>query len=114
MEKLEPPDIAEKSRNLYGVSRVLGMKKLIAVVVALMMSGPVMADSIATVEGTDRAWAIIDEDVYLCFREKQHSSGEKRTDTHIPSLIGTLLNRLPIHTATKRKWLIKFIWGDPQ
>ncbi len=54
------------------------MKKLIAVVVALMMSGPVMADSIATVEGTDRAWAIIDEDVYLCFREKQHSSGEKK------------------------------------
>jgi len=54
------------------------MKKLIAVVVALMMSGPVMADSIATVEGTDWAWAIIDEDVYLCFREKQHSSGEKK------------------------------------
>ncbi len=54
------------------------MKKLIPVVVALMLSGPVMADSIATVEGTDWAWAIIDEDVYLCFREKQHGKRERQ------------------------------------
>ena len=54
------------------------MKTLIAVVVVLMMSGPVMADSIATVEGTPWAWAIIDEDVYLCFREKQHGKQERK------------------------------------
>ena len=52
------------------------MKTLIAVVVMLTMSGTVMADSIATIDGTPWAWAVIDEDVYLCFREKQHGKVE--------------------------------------
>jgi|TARA_B100000959_G_C14406935_1_gene388734 hypothetical protein len=54
------------------------MKTLIAVVVMLTMSGTVMADSIATIDGTPWAWAVIDEDVYLCFREKQHGKVEGR------------------------------------